>query len=207
MIIAGVVLLLLVIAGGAFAFMNLTKTAKNTLTANPQEAAPTKSSSVFNSIQDIFTNKSLSLSCNFTDAEGRNTVSYIKNGEIRADVTGKTASQNGSIIVKSNTMYFWNGPQGMMLKFDPSQMMGGANGSAQSAQGQAALASLDKYKESCKPAVVDDNLFTPPANVKFQDVSQIMKTLPSGAAGANSTAVPSINPSDYQKMMQQYQNP
>lgn len=81
------------------------------------------------------------------------------------------------MIMKDNKMYFWNGKEGMMMEFDPSAMMGEAP--AKNVPGQQkpedVVAALEQYKQYCKSATVSDSLFTPPADVKFTDVSAMMK--------------------------------
>ena len=45
----------------------------------------------------------------------------------------------------------------------------------QNANSADTLAELEKYKDSCKPTVVADSMFVPPADVKFQDLSKMMQ--------------------------------
>ena len=65
------------------------------------------------------------------------------------------------------------------------------------------MAQMEKYKDSCKPAVVSDSLFVPPIDIKFQDYSQMMKSVLSITPGQGSSE-------DYQKaaqkMMEQYKS-
>lgn len=63
------------------------------------------------------------------------------------------------------------------------------------------MASMEKYKDSCKPAVVADSEFTPPTDVTFQDMSKMMMPQTTGASGAGGYAVPS----QYQQYMQKNQ--
>jgi hypothetical protein len=96
-------------------------------------------------------------------------------------------------------MYFWNGAQGMMMKYDTKKMSGSDAQNLNAAQGQATLQGIEQYRQSCRSAVVSDSLFTPPTNVKFQDLSEMMRIMPSGVV------VPSVDPSQYQELMEQYQ--
>lgn len=149
---------------------------QNTAQTSPK---PTNAN-VFSSIKDALS-KSVSLQCDYTDDSGRKTIAYIKAGAVRSDYTGKTAQESGSIIIKDKKMYFWNGKQGMMIQVDPSEMMGSITPSAQKTPSEQqkpgdVVNTLEKFKESCKPSVVADSLFTPPTDVKFTDFSEIMKT-------------------------------
>jgi hypothetical protein len=139
------------------------------------------------------------LTCEFTDGEGRKTKTYIKSGKVRAEITGREVADSGTIIVKEDTMYFWNGAQGMMMKYDTKKMSGSDAQNLNAAQGQATLQGIEQYRQSCRSAVVSDSLFTPPTNVKFQDLSEMMRIMPSGVV------VPSVDPSQYQELMEQYQ--
>lgn len=196
-IIVGVVILL-VLGIGAFMFMG---NSGKSLTQN--NGMMGKSSSPFSSIQEALS-KNLSLQCDVTDPQGHKTVSYIKNGKIRVDITGATTAENGSVIMRDNKMYFWNNKGGISMEFNIDELgKQGANSTPdQSGTGQNPQAYVDmmeKYKESCKNATVSDSLFEVPTNVKFQDFSEMMKMMQGGANGANSA--------DYEKLMQQYSNP
>lgn len=202
MVIGVVALIVILLAFGGFMFLK--NAAKQALNSNgTPNVAEKKDGLSFSSLQDVFTNKSLSLTCKFTDPNGRKTTSYIKGGRVRADIVGTSTTDSGSVIVTESSMHFWNGAKGMTLRFTEEQrakMMEGTD--PQTSQGQAALADLEKYKESCKTTVVSDSLFTPPTTVTFQDLSELMKAIPTGAG---SGAVPSIDPEQYKKLIEQYQ--
>ena len=150
------------------------------------------SSSTFSSIADALS-KSVSLKCDYVTPDGSKTVAYIKAGAIRTDMMGKTTAENGSVIMKDNKMYFWNGKAGIMVAFDMKSVQadpktnpsGSPTGAGQN--GQNALADLEKFKQYCKPAVVDDKLFAIPTDVVFTDMS---KGIPSGAIVPKASSVP-----------------
>lgn len=162
-------------------------------TATPTET--TQSGGLFTSIKDALS-KSLSLECSFVDERGMQTKVDIKNGAVRAEVTGKTQTESGSVIVKDKKMYFWNKQTGFMMELpdvDPKELAKGTDQG--SLQAKSMMEAIEKYKDSCKPAVVADSVFTPPAEVKFQDLSKMMKF-------SSSAPVPSIDPKELQKYMQ-----
>ena len=71
------------------------------------------------------------------------------------------------------------------------------------------LGAIDKYKDSCKPAVVSDSLFTPPTTVEFTDFSKMMEGLvPATQGGTGGVGVgdnPAVIDQDQiNKLMQQY---
>jgi hypothetical protein len=125
---------------------------------------------------------SQSLKCDFTDDTGRQTTSYLKSGSVRTDYAGTDPKDSGSMLMKDETLYIWKGKEGTKMAFNMQEMMNKASTPApttakksSTADQEEFLSSLEKYKESCKPTNVDDALFTPPSDVKFLDVSSMMK--------------------------------
>lgn len=182
-----VLVLVLLIGGGAFFYLsNSKKGTPSSSSSNPVE-------NTFSSIKDALS-KSVSLQCNFTDETGRKTTSYIKNGAIRADIEAQKEEESGSVIVKDKKMYFWSKESAFMMDLSSTEVTGTPQN-----QENDLMAGLEKYKESCKPAVVSDDLFNIPSDVKFQDFSQMMKD----AQKAMPSAMPSIDQSQYQQYLKQ----
>lgn len=140
--------------------------------------SPTKSQGMFGSIKEALS-KSLSLRCEYSE-NGKKTTAYLKAGAVRADMSGGTAQENGSVIVKEEKMYFWNGKQGMMMAFDIDAMTQEEDEVTPNVSTSSAgdvLVGLEKFKEHCKPAAVSDTLFIPPTDVKFVDQTKMMQSL------------------------------
>lgn len=195
-----VIIVALGVGGGLF----LMKNKPAALQAGVSTTQAPENKSVFTSIKDALS-KSLSLDCSFTDDTGRVTKSFIKNGAVRADFTGKTPQESGSVIVKDKKMYMWTADKkGFTLELTDAQLSGKATatGSAtnpQSPQQSSILADLEKFKNNCKPGIVADSLFVPPTDVTFSDLSQLMKAIPTpGAAGSG------LSPEQLQQLMQKY---
>lgn len=184
-----IAIVVLVLLGGA-GYMVMSKKGGTPGTSSPS----TTGGNVFTSIKDALS-KSLSLECTFTDEGGRQTKSFIKNGAVRADITAKDPKESGSVIVKSKTMYFWNGKTGFMMQI-PEETGAPAQAGTKGSEPENAniMESMEKFKDSCKPAVVADSLFTPPTDVTFQDFSKMMQP---PAAGSGTNVVPSIDYSKY----------
>lgn len=159
-------------------------------------SAPTQNPSAFDSIKDALA-RSLSLECKFTDDAGRVTASFIKNGAIRSDITSSKASESGSVIIKDKKMYFWNKTSAITMEIPDVTVTPGATGN----QAQDTLNSLEKYKQYCRAANVSDAIFTPPADVKFQDLSSMLKRVPSGKA------VTSADQKKIEEAIKQYTTP
>ena len=163
-LIIGVIAVL--VLGAAFYFMSSKKS-----TTGP--SGSNSGGNVFTSIKDALS-KSVSLECTFSDESGRKTTSYIKNGAIRADIVSTVADESGSVIVKDNKTYFWNNKGGFVMTVEPDKTNSAGGNPAQS-QGDSLMKDLEQYKDSCKPSVVSDSLFTPPSDVKFTDFSEMLK--------------------------------
>jgi len=159
-------------------------------TTSMQTVSPTPSG-VFASIQEALS-KSLTLQCTFTDDMNHKTNAYIKAGAVRVDVVGTNPNQpyNAvSTIMKNQKIYSWDPakkqgmvmtfamPTGMMTTSVPVTGMPSTSPNQTSPNGTNFINMLEKFKESCKTAVVADSMFVPPTDVTFQDLSKIM---PSG---------------------------
>lgn len=126
--------------------------------------------------------KSVGLTCEYTDAQGAQAKTSVKNGAIRSDRIAKNATDSGSVIVKDKKVYFWNTStkQGFMM------VMPADGQSAQGVPPQALLSvenvvsGLQEYKDSCKPSMPGDDLFVPPTDVTFTDYSKMMPAPSSG---------------------------
>lgn len=192
---AFVVVLLLVLGGFAY-YKFVHKTLQTAMMGKEQ-------GEVFGSIKDAIMNK-VSLECHFTADDRTTTAAYIKNGAVRVDTNaGKTDA--ASMIMKDKKIYFWQVTQktGTVVTEPsvtatpvPTSSTVKATGTQEQNEGSHALAELEKFKNACKVANIADSLFVVPIDVKFSDVSEMIKNaIPSG-----------INQNDVEKMMQQYQN-
>lgn len=199
---------LLTILGGC-SFLKNTQSQVQDQMQNATKKVADTASSPFSSIKDALS-KSLSLVCTFTDDQGRKTESSVKNGAVRVNMMAVKPEDSTSMIMKDKKIYFWNEvkKEGMMMEvpevsITPLPTVTGitkpTTKTNQAVNGQEVLAMLEKFKDSCKPGVVDDALFMPPADVKFTDLSKMMPpTLPSG------TGVPGMSQEQIQQMMKQY---
>lgn len=138
---------------------------KQTGTTQPQEEPKT----VFESIKDAMT-KSLSLQCDYTTNNVKSTV-YIKGKMLRSE----TDTQQGKsyAILKENKLWSWGSKDKNGLIIDLSD----AQSKTQTGQksDEDIINEVEQHKQNCKPAVVSDSLFNPPADINFQDLSQMFK--------------------------------
>lgn len=200
-----IIIVALVLAGGYFLY----KSHKKSLQAEMTPKVQPTTSNVLTSIKDALMNKALSIQCDFTDDKGVHTLAYIKSGAVRADVTNQQPPTTSSFIMKDQKMYFWTHgkTQGMMMAIPsiaPTQPTGTVQQNEPQNISTNIMDSLEKFRENCKPGVIQDTLFTPPSDVTFSDFSKMM---PPQGAMPPVTGMPSINPSNYQQIMQQYGQP
>lgn len=202
MIVVGVIVLLILMGIGAFVLGNKQNTPATVQNVAQNNPSPT-SGNVITSIKDALAN-SQSLECTYADDKGTTNVAYIKNGAIRSDFTGTTPQESGSVIMKDNKMYFWNGKTGFMMTFDPSQLGTVTPGTQKVTPGQKnpndVVEDLEKYKQNCKQATVDDSLFVPPTDVKFTDFSSLMNQ-----GSKTGTAGGAITEEQIKQLQQQFQ--
>lgn len=135
------------------------------------------------SIQDILASN-VSLKCDIAD-DDKKSITYIKNGMVRADITGKTQDENTGMIFKAGKVYFWNNvtlqgftmdvPEGSIDDLEDSIGQGGDGADDM-------IDAIEKYRDQCKTAAVADSVFVPPANVKFSSMNDMMQAKPSGDA-------------------------
>jgi hypothetical protein len=164
---------LILVLGGSAAFLNSQKkpsqnTTTNTATENQSEAD--------NLIGLLKSGKTQQ--CNFTskNEDGSDTIGvvYITRDQMRSDIT---ITENGeeseiSLIRKGNENYIWgsNFPDnsGLKMTMDIEDL----------ANNQSAKEYIDpsqKVDYDCQSWTVNNNVFTPPASVEFNDLSSFMQ--------------------------------
>ncbi|MBP7832900.1 MAG: hypothetical protein KA035_03965 [Candidatus Levybacteria bacterium] len=195
-VIAGAVILVILAVIGFFVIQNANKSQTSLESTSNME--PKSVSAPFESLQDVFTNKNLNLVCEFTSEGGQKTAIYVKNGMVRTSSKGNTPQEAGDAIIRDNFVYFWNDTSAVKVPFNPQDL----ESAQQNVQTQQSLSDLEKYKDSCKTAVANDSLFTPPSDIKFQDLSDLMQAMPSGSASESEDAP---TQEEIEALMKQYQ--
>lgn len=132
--------------------------------------------SVITSVKDALTKK-MTLACEFKDETGTSTKSYIKDGAIRVNSNQNGASASNEIIMKDKKMYVWDlkTKQGFVYDIPDSDSNTLKTIGSKVNQSDSYLNMIDKYKDSCKPIAVEDSYFTPPADIKFQDMTNLLE--------------------------------
>lgn len=173
------IILVLVVLGlvGGFLYIKSNKNSSNLGSLN-KIAGDKNSNGLFNSIKDALS-KDLTLSCEFNDGSSQ-VKSYIKNGSVRVS----TVSDNnaGEMIMANNKMYIWDTKTNEGFVYDIPKNEDGTNQEV-GMTGQDVVSSesyldlIDKYKDSCKVATVEDSFFVAPSNIKFQDMAKMLEDL------------------------------
>lgn len=186
--IVGIVVAAIIILGAGGVYLlskNKTTPAPNATTA--QNATPAKNAMASNTLQDLFSGGK-SQKCIFdtktSTGENKGTV-YVSSDKAYAtfDITASGKTTTSYFIRSGDTFYLWGGslPTGIKMTMSLADMA--KNSSQYSSSGFNPTAKADY---SCSGWPADQSLFTPPTNVKFQDMSSMMHeaTSPSGT-GSN----------------------
>jgi len=183
MVVVLVILLLLGLGAGFWFMTKKSPSNKNSVTSVPTgsvvQEVPTTSPS--RSLRDLLT-AGVAQKCTFTAGEDdSNTgIMYISNGKIRGEYSTKIEgeTQNLSMIVDGNTTYLWGGETeaGYKMTIDPSTTI-------KPEEKPSGLSFVDPDQNlnyNCTPWIVDASQFTLPSNIKFSDLSSMMKPATTG---------------------------
>lgn len=170
----------LVVIGGGAAFVLTNK--KDESSNSSQSAANTTTKP---SVQESNTTISELLKlgedrrCTFTGSDAGtefNGTGYFSNNRMQSDFTTKTATEtrSGSMIVTKDTQYFWDAASKKGVKT-------AVQASSQPTQQTSSQSGIDQNKNytfKCEKWSVDESKFTPPADVQFQDLTQLLQNIP-----------------------------
>jgi len=176
-IIIGTVVLILAVVGGVGGYAIYKKEAD---TKSSASSSSSTAASKFN-LNNVgkpseLLGGNLSLECTVNDG-GKESIAFIKNGAL-ASKSDKT-----NIILKDSKLLSWEDGEkdGIIIAFDANTLFkdipDSKNNSSVNSKGMGPSVDQDfnKFKESCKPAVISDDKFNPPKEVKFQDFQAMMK--------------------------------
>jgi len=176
------VALIIIIAAGAYLVLGKKSQAPQTSSTNTATEQKTEDSgSVKSSIKSLLAGgKNVSCTVKYPTAqestEGTIYVSGKKmSGDFKMMVEGKSVENH--MITDETYSYSWSSmaPQGVKMKIDQEQ-----NSNASPTSGQVDVNSEVDMK--CSPWGVDNSKFTPPTNITFMDLSQMMKPAASPAS-------------------------
>src|ERR1035437_9889756 len=173
-IIAAIIILLIVAVGGVF-FLKYSK-APAMPPAQSTNAQPTKtvSNTATDSILNLISGgKTVNCQITYPDNKGTGTI-FVSDKKFAGDFTMKAADgkeTTGHMISDGTFMYIWsaNMPTGIKVNLAAAKNL---------TQNSAVSRSFDvnqKVGLNCSPWIADNSRFTLPTNVKFQDLSELLK--------------------------------
>jgi len=111
------------------------------------------------------------MECTFSKDDYSGTT-WVKGKQIYSEFT--QPDNNGFMIMQGDCIYTWGSaqPQGIKMCYDPSEFEAMTEQSQDLSQGQAGPPPDMEY--NCSPAVVNDSMFNPPADIEFMDINQLM---------------------------------
>jgi hypothetical protein len=184
-IIAAIVILLLAAVGGVF-FLKSSKAPAQTQSTNTQSAKPTNNNSSSDSILSLLSGgKTVNCSITYPDNKGTGSI-FVSDKKFAGDFTMKDASgkeTTGHMISDGTFMYVWSAamPSGIKVNLATAKSL---------TQNSAVSRSFDvnqKVGLNCSPWLPDNSKFTIPSNVKFQDMSELLKQVQPQATTAPQT--------------------
>ena len=193
-LIIGVVVLLL-IAGVAYTQLNKSSQTPNT-TNTATEKPKTAEDTVKGTIQSLL-GVGKSVTCTVNDeTQGSTGTIFVSDkkmaGDFAVKVEGKSVESH--MISDGTYSYIWSSDQtqGVKIKIDQVKVTPGGNEQT-SSQGGFDLNKQANIK--CTPWTPDESKFTPPANIKFTDLTQMLNQIQPKTTG-NSTAPQTTSPCD-----------
>jgi hypothetical protein len=187
-----------VLLGGSVAFYLNNKTVVSGTTVpavTPEKNQPVASSGT--SLKDLLTSTgptkcSVTTSTDKADSTG---MVYIADGKMRTDFTNtmKVGNLAGKVqvahmIVDTDYSYMWgDGEMKFGIKMAKQEILDVQPGAGNSPQNEAAIDMNEKSDYKCGGWKIDERLFTPPSDIQFQDMSAMMKSMPSVQSGTNVT--------------------
>lgn len=170
-----VAVIILLALGGYFIFGK--NKAPEKMAQTSQTPAKTSASATNTTLAGLLAmgqNQRCTFSTNSTTGGTTNGTFYVSKGNVRGDMTMKASNgkeDQMSIIRMGDTNYIWGSalPTGIKMTLSLDKITQGANANA------SQYSSINQKADfNCVPWSVDSSLFTPPANVKFTDMTSMM---------------------------------
>lgn len=152
---------------------------------------PSTQTSSAKSLKDLLSS-GISQKCTFSDTSSENVqegVTYVSKGKMRGDftttVSGKVTKSH--MIVADNTSYIWtdDDKNGFKSTFNQENTP-----EVDNAEDKNTTTGVDVNKQAdykCSAWVTDESVFTPPADIKFTDLSQMFKPDTTNGGGTNTS--------------------
>ena len=187
LIVIAIIVILLLLGAWFFIFNKKSPETSQSATSSKmsQDAEEPSKAGIKESLLGLL-EKGTGIKCTVEDVQGKYDV--IAQGEkVRIDgmdfpdPKNPTATQKGSMINDGTWAYIWNGKEGMKFNLKDMEQNSAATPNAntdeKSTDWKAWAKSMETSgaKYNCNPTVATGGDFTPPADVKFQDLGELMK--------------------------------
>lgn len=203
LIIIAVVVILLLLGAWFFLFNKKTpgigQQTASTGGSQEQQSAPSIKESLLGLLE-----KGTGIKCTVEDSQGKYDVT-AQGEKVRIDgmdfpdPKNPTASQKGSMINDGTWAYIWNGKEGMKFNLKDMQQNSSttANPDEKSTDWKAWAQQMETSgaKYDCNPTVAIGSDFTPPSDVKFQDLGELLKGFQQQTQ--NNPNIPPIDPNQF----------
>lgn len=108
-----------------------------------------------------------------SEQSGQTTTIYMKGSKMRMD----TSPVDAHGIYTEDLMYTWQGKQGSVMKISEIKQMSAEAAEYKPKSQQEIIDNAQKVNAKCEPADVSESLFVAPADVEFQDLTEMLKQL------------------------------
>jgi hypothetical protein len=175
----GLIILILIIAGLGFLYFKqgqLPKTNPNQINQTQPSSKQTNQNKtgVIESIKDAII-KNVSFKCQYQPEGGNQIITmYFKGGKIRSEYSSGSKTENIA-IVDNNRVWNWQPKEKKGVVFSIDLFKGKTTPDNQSYDKETIIKQAEKYRQNCRVENLSDSLFVPPADIKFQDMDEMMK--------------------------------
>lgn len=130
--------------------------------------------SLFTSIKDALSDKTLSFACEFNNPEGGVVETYVKNGIVRISVNQESGLDQNEMLLTNNKIYLWNEETKDGIVYEVDENLIDESSNADSIRDNY-FRMIDEYKDNCKSTSIEDSLFEVPSDVSFRDMSELFE--------------------------------
>jgi len=157
---------------------NVSQTTVTQPSGSVQTTTTVKSGGVLSDLAAVISSGQ-AYSCNYTYDNVHN-VMVLKGQKYKSDVTYQ--GKAGHVISDGVWAYTWSEGQNAGIKFNIADM------NQQNTQTSGTVPDLTELARTatgvrCTPTVISDSAFTPPANIRFQDMGELVKRMQQGQIG------------------------
>jgi hypothetical protein len=152
-----------------FVLVACTKTVKQEITVEDNVVIDIKQEPVIDNKFDFASGKPFKC---VTVVDQYTSTMYIKDSKMRID----TLPADAHAIYNGDLIYSWSGESGTVMKMSDIQKLSEGAPYKQPSQ-QDMLNKAKDTNSKCEPYAVSDSLFTPPADVDFKDMAEMLKQM------------------------------